>query len=602
MSERLLQVSDLLVTTLAGDPVLDHVSVSVGRGESIGLVGESGSGKTALAHAMLGFARPGLRLSGGSVRIAGEELLTKSETDLRALRGRKVSYVPQDPATSLNPSMRIGDQLREICHIHGRQTETEEIIPTVLGRVDLPSDRQFQRRFPHQLSGGQKQRVAIAIALACDPPLIVLDEPTTGLDVVTQAVILQEVRRIQRELDVSLVYVSHDLAAVAAVADRVIVMYAGSIVESAATDMLVARPRHPYSRGLVSSVPDHRRARRLRGIPGVAPAVDDHPVGCVFGPRCELFTDACAAEQPSLVALSSDHWVRCIRSQDTPPPTSEPRLAAPRIAADMKPILRVQELVADYRSRGIPFTAVDRVSFIAQPGECLALVGESGSGKTTIARCIVGLHQPSGGTIAFDSRRLQPSARRRSLEQRRRIQIVFQNPYESLNPKRTIRDAVSWPARALRGCSRQQAEQEVATLLDRVRLPAGLAQRYPGELSGGERQRVAIARALAARPDLLVCDEVTSALDVSVQAATLDLLRELQTELSLTMLFITHDLGVVASVADRVIVLERGSLQEEGDVLEILRAPAQPYTRRLVEAAPSLMATENDLPSPADVP
>ena len=588
MSAGLVSVEGLVVSTRGGAPVLDGVSLEIGRGESIGLVGESGSGKTTLAHALLGYARPGLVFRAGSVRVDGEQLVGRSEGELRSLRGRLISYVPQDPATALNPSIRIGKQIREICRVHGREQDADAIIPEVLERVELPTGRQFQRRFAHQLSGGQQQRVAIALALCCDPPVIVLDEPTTGLDVLTQSSILLEVRRLQRERDVSLVYVSHDLAVVAAVTDRIAVMYAGAIVELASTEEIVERPRHPYARGLVSSVPDHRQPRRLRGMPGVAPGVGDHPAGCRFAPRCELRIDACAQALPALELIAPDHLVRCLRPADTPPPAAEPRL--PGLPAERgTPLLRVDAVLAQYRTHGVLVTAVEGVSFETERGECLALVGESGSGKTTLARCIVGLHTPSSGGIVFDGERLADTAGRRSREQRRRIQIVFQNPYETLNPRQSIAETISWPIRALRGRSRAEAEAEVALLLSRVRLPALTAQRYPSELSGGERQRVAIARALAAHPDLLVCDEVTSALDVSVQAAALDLLRELQVELGLTMLFITHDLGVVASVADRVLVLEHGALQESGDVFQVLQSPQQPYTRRLIAAAPSLV-------------
>jgi peptide/nickel transport system ATP-binding protein len=586
-----LSVADLVVTTDAGLPVLDGVSITVQRGESLGLVGESGSGKTTLAHAILGFARPGLRLASGSVRVVGEELVGRRERELRALRGRRVSYVPQDPATALNPSIRIGRQIAEICRTHAPECDASALVPAALERVGLPSDPDFRGRFPHQLSGGQQQRVAIAMAFSCNPPLIVLDEPTTGLDVVTQARILEEVRRLQHELEVALVYVSHDLAAVASVTDRVAVMYAGGVVERAPTDVLTRRPRHPYTRGLVSSVPDHRTPRRLVGIPGVAAGVQDRAAGCSFAPRCELRIDACHATLPPMTTVTAGHDVRCLRWERTTSPSAEARIRAD-VEVRAAPLLAVSDLVAEHRTRGGVVIAADRVCFGVSAGECLALVGESGSGKTTIARCIVGLHERTSGEVRFDGAALAATARRRMREQRRRIQVVFQNPYESLNPRQSVLDAVSWPARALRGCSRREAETEVATLLERVRLPASTATRYPGELSGGERQRVAIARALAAHPDLLVCDEVTSALDVSVQAAALDLVRELQVELELAVLFITHDLGVVASIADRVLVLERGTVVEQGDVGVVLGTPAQPYTQRLIAAAPSISSPD----------
>jgi peptide/nickel transport system ATP-binding protein len=594
MTEPILAVEDLVVRARTGAMVLARVSAQLGAGESLGLVGESGSGKTTLAQALLGYARPGLQIVSGSVRVAGTEMVGRAEDAVRPLRGSLVSYVPQDPASALNPSVRVGDQIRELLRVHAKDRATFGSVGELLRRVELPPDRAFQRRYPHQLSGGQQQRVAIALALSCDPKLIVLDEPTTGLDVVTQGLILEEVLRLQRELTVTLVYVSHDLAAVATVAGRVAVMYAGHVLEQAPTSVVTTRPRHPYTRGLVSSVPDHHTPRELIGIPGVAPDMDNLPVGCPFQPRCDMRIEACATMLPALVDIAADHAVRCVRWQDTGLPDVIVRHVAPqeRLAS----LLAVDGLVATYRTHGELMTAVSDVTFSLGSGECLALVGESGSGKTTTARCVVGLHQPSAGSIRFDGQELAPLARKRPAEQRRRIQVVFQNPYESLNPRQSVASQVSWPARSLRGCSRVEARAEVTRLLERVRLPGRTAERYPGELSGGERQRVAIARALAAQPDLLVCDEITSALDVSVQAAVLDLLRELRMDLGLALLFITHDLGVVASVADEVLVLEHGKTVEIGSVQTVLRAPIADYTRRLIDAAPSLSQPAGDAP------
>jgi peptide/nickel transport system ATP-binding protein len=497
--------------------------------------------------------------------------------------------VPQDPSTALNPAIRVGNQVLEVLRAHDLEGEARQRIPAVLERVQLPSNRGFLRRFPHQLSGGQQQRLAIALALACDPPLVVLDEPTTGLDVVTQARILEEISRLQRESGVALVYVSHDLAVVSSIADRVAVMYAGRVVEEGPTKVLVTAPRHPYSAGLIASVPDHVEPRHLVGIPGVAVGVTDRPAGCAFAARCTLRIPACEEAMPKLVPAAESHLVRCIRWQLTQLPDVEERreeAAAGREA----PLLAVDALRAVHRTRQGTVVAAEDISFSLEAGACVALVGESGSGKTTIARCVVGLHPPAGGSIELEGAPLGSLARARTREQRRAVQIVFQNPYDSLNPRRSVEDQVAWPARSLRGLSAAEARTEVAAMLERVRLPAAIARRYPAELSGGERQRVAIARALAARPKLLVCDEVTSALDVSIQAAVLDLLAELRRDLRLAILFISHDLGVVASVADRVLVLELGLICEEGAVHQVLSAPQSAYTQRLVEAAPSITA------------
>ncbi len=587
MSAPVLTVTGLRVEADNGSLVVDGLSFDLAAGQALGLVGESGSGKTTVAQALLAYTRPGLRITSGSVQVAGEELLGRDERELRRRRGRLVSYVPQDPSTALNPSIRVGNHVHEILAAHALDDDTDERVTSVLGRVQLPTNRPFLRRFPHQLSGGQQQRLAIALALVCDPELVVLDEPTTGLDVVTQARILEEISRL-RGSNVALVYVSHDLAVVSSIADRIAVMYAGRIVEDGPTQEIVNAPRHPYSAGLIASVPDHVEPRHLVGIPGVAVGSADLLPGCAFATRCPLRIPACEEAVPELAQVGDRHFARCIRWESTLLPRIEPR--KDELPPAQRDVLSVEKLEAVHRTRHGTVVAAEGISFAVEEGACVALVGESGSGKTTIARCIVGLHAPASGTIAIDGKPLAPWAGQRSREQRRAIQIVFQNPYDSLNPRRSVEDAVSWPARSLLGLTARDARAAVAVMLERVRLPARIARRYPAELSGGERQRVAIARALAARPKVLVCDEVTSALDVSIQAAVLDLLAELRRELRLSLLFISHDLGVVASVADRVLVLELGLICEEGAVRSVLSSPQSPYTIRLVTAAPSIAA------------
>ena len=511
-----LYAERLTVELPGGRAAVDDVSIAVRPGEILGLVGESGSGKTTLALALLGYARPGCRIVAGSVEVAGTRLTGLSETETRRRRGRVVSYVPQDPASALNPSLRVGDAVGDVAEEHGGGSGRGRVLQA-LERVHLPRDPAFARRYPHELSGGQQQRVTIATALVCEPAAVVMDEPTTGLDVVTQARILEEVERLRSERRIAVVYVSHDLAVVASIADRVAVMYEGRIVEEGDAKQVIMRPRHEYTQRLVASIPQLLGGGRDAGATGPA-------------------------------------------------------------------ILSVEGLHASYGRVAV----VDDVSFEVASGACLAIVGESGSGKTTIARCVAGLHQPFSGAIRLDDERLAARARSRTRQQRRRLQIVFQNPYDSLNPRRRIRDEIARPARLLRGISAANAEAEVAGLLERVRLPSRLANRFPGELSGGERQRVAIARALAAGPELLVCDEITSALDVSVQAAVLELLQELRTELGLSLLFVSHDLAVVGAVADDVLVLEGGRVRETGSTAQVLSSPQDEYTRRLLEAAPSL--------------
>jgi peptide/nickel transport system ATP-binding protein len=582
----LLAVRDLTVELDSGQPVVSGVSMTLEAGQTLGLVGESGSGKTTVALALLGYARPGMRIVSGEVEIAGQRIALQDETAARAMRGRLVSHVPQDPNTNLNPSLRIGRAINDVVLEHRREQAGEETVHEALRRVHLPATRSFARRYPHQLSGGQKQRVLIASALVCEPPLIVFDEPTTGLDVVTQARILEEVERLHRERQIAMIYVSHDIAVVSQVANQVAVLYGGIVVEHGSTERVLSRPRHPYTRGLVSSVPDHTQPRRMRGIPGVAVGIDERPAGCPFAPRCEQRVERCTTELPPLEPLDGRD-VRCFEAQRTPPPALD-ELRSPPSTDTREALLSVEHLTAVHRDGRHTVVAASDVSFEVQRGAAVALVGESGSGKTTIARVIAGLHQPSGGRITLGGAELAARAQKRPRELRRRCQIIFQDPYESLNPRRRIVDEIARPARLLRGLSRAEARAEVAALLEQVRLPARLAEHYPGELSGGERQRVAIARALAAQPELLVCDEITSALDVSVQAAVVELLAELRSRLSLSLLFITHNLGVVAAIADYVLILDQGVLCEEGPVERVFSQPQSPRAIELLEAAPTL--------------
>jgi peptide/nickel transport system ATP-binding protein len=587
----LLDVRDLRVETEAGFAVVEDVSFQLRAGETLGIVGESGSGKTTVGLALLGYARPGVRLAGGVVRFHGENLVGLAPERLRQVRGRGVSYVPQNAGRALNPSMRIGRQIREVVEVHLGAGSADPAVTAALKQASLTSDAAFQRRYIHQLSGGQQQRLALAIALACHSEILVLDELTTGLDVVTQSKILAEIGRLGRETGVGVVFVSHDLAAVASVATEVAVMYGGRIVEKGPVDEVLGAPVHPYTSGLVSSVPHHTGRSRVVGIPGTAVGVVDRPRGCAFAPRCALRIDACDVAMPPVEEASPEHKVRCIRWIETPAISALDRSspAVPVDGSSQQSLLVVRGLGATYGRSHIAF-AVRDISFAIELGECLALVGESGSGKSTIARCIAGLHAPASGEIVFAGGTLEATARDRSRDVRRRIQIVFQNPYDSLNPSQTVLEAIARPLKLFGKGGAKQTRFEVMSLLDRVRLPARLAGAYPSELSGGERQRVAIARALAAEPDLLICDEVTSALDVSVQAAVLDLLGTLQNDLGLAMLFITHDLGVVASIADRVLVLEGGRALEEGTVERVLQRPDVDYTRRLIAAVPELPA------------
>jgi peptide/nickel transport system ATP-binding protein len=582
-----IDVENLCLALNTGEPVVQDVSFTVGAGEILGLVGESGSGKTTTALALLGYTRRGVHVRSGSIEVGGQSMTGRDQRSLRSVRGRVVSYVPQDPGGALNPSMRIGDSIMDVLRAHRSATASDESVQAALSRVELGTDPRFGHRYPHQLSGGQQQRVTIAMACVCEPPVAVLDEPTTGLDVLTQDRILTELSRLRDEDGMAMVYVSHDLAVVAKMADRIVVMYAGRVVENGPAADVIERPKHPYTKALVAAIPDFRHPRALQGIPGVSVGVGEWPDGCAFAPRCEHQQDRCCAGVPALEQANEAHHVRCVRWEELSLGERRPEGARiPAVAEHDDALLEVSGLTVQYRHGAR--AAVSDVSFGIPQGRCVALVGESGSGKTTVGRCIAGLHEPTSGSIVFDGQQLAGSARGRSLDQRRRIQIVFQNPFESLNPRHRVSSSIERPLRVLRRLNRADAEREVGELLERVRLPRRVANRFPIELSGGERQRVAIARALAAKPDLLVCDEVTSALDVSVQAAVLELLSELQRDLRLSMLFITHNLGVVACIGDSVLVMDQGTLRESGPCTQVLSTPTDDYTRRLLSAAPRL--------------
>jgi peptide/nickel transport system ATP-binding protein len=586
--EPAVEVRDLRVELArSGVDVVDEIVVDIRPGQVLGLVGESGSGKTTVGMALLGHVRRGGRFAGGVIRIDGRDLGSLSEGDLRRLRGGVVSYIPQDPGTSLNPALRIGTQLREMLDAHAPGTSSAERAARVreaLEEVALPSDDAFLRRYPHQLSGGQQQRVAIAMAFANRPRVIVCDEPTTGLDVTTQSRVLETVRDLCRSHQVAALYVSHDLAVVAELADHVAVMYAGRIVESGSREQLFAAPRHPYTRRLLRAVPDIAGKRTVVGIPGHAALPDSRPTGCYFHPRCEFAREDCRAAFPPVTDLGDGHTVRCYHVADAvrrPPPEGAGQ-AQQRVGAAVE--LAVHDLNARYGTRHTLFD----VALELHHNECLALVGESGSGKTTLARCVAGLHKDWTGEVRLRDTALPEAARKRSNDARKSIQYIFQNPYASLNPRRTVGQTIARQLELFGQSGRAEGDRRVAECLERVALSSSAANRFPDELSGGERQRVAIARALAAEPTILVCDEVTSALDVSVQAAIVELLGQLRGEMGLSLLFITHDLALIRTIADRVIVMTEGRIVEEGPVEQIFTAPNAPYTRQLLANTPSI--------------
>jgi peptide/nickel transport system ATP-binding protein len=589
VSAPVVDVSDLRVELLgSGVDIVDEIGLQIHSGEVLGLVGESGSGKTTVGMALLGHVRRGGTVGGGAVTVDGRDLSALGADELRRLRGGVVSYIPQDPGTALNPALRIGTQLAEVLEAHASEWSEDERgarVREALAEVALPTDDVFLRRYPHQLSGGQQQRVAIAMAFANRPKVIVCDEPTTGLDVTTQARVLETVRDLCRSHQVAALYVTHDLAVVAELADRVAVMYAGRIVESGPREAIFSAPRHPYTRRLLRAVPDIAGKRTVVGIPGRAALPGSRPEGCFFHPRCPFADDESRSAFPPVTDVGRGHTVRCFHHEEavrTPEPEGSGQLGPRKVGEEV--VLTVRDLDAHYGASHALF----RIDLEVHREECLALVGESGSGKTTLARSVSGLHGDYTGQVRLRDDPLPQAARRRSREARKEIQYIFQNPYASLNPRRTIGQTIGRQLQLFYPGSRADTGQRVAECLERVALSSSAASRFPDQLSGGERQRVAIARALAAQPSVLICDEVTSALDVSVQAAIIELLGELRREMGLSMLFITHDLALIRTIADRVAVMNKGRIVEEGSVDAILTAPTADYTRELLANTPSI--------------
>jgi peptide/nickel transport system ATP-binding protein len=583
--------------------ILHGVSFTVSRGEAFGLVGESGCGKSTVAYQLLAYRRDIGRIESGRIVFQGTDLQELDRPALDRLRGNRISLVPQNPTTALSPGMRVGRQVAEVLQFHGAFAGKEaERVADLFRLVGLPNPVTIGHRYPHQLSGGQQQRVCIAMALACEPDLVVLDEPTTGLDVTTQEQIVELLADLRKRLGMSMFYVTHDLGVLAQIADRVGVMYAGRMVEIAPVRELFARPQHPYTRGLIASMPQIEKTDRPAGIVlrGLLRR-DQLPAGCPFEPRCDYAEPKCASDVQRLEVVGEGHAVACQRWRDIARVKTSRGDATVEALREVRPepILSVEGVRLGYGASGKWFgiagppllDIVRDLSFTIRQGEVFALVGESGSGKSTVARAVSGLLAPKEGRITFEGQALPGLASDRSRELRRRIQYIFQNPDGSLNPRARIGTILARPIEMFFKAGRAVIGKRVASALEDVRLDASYATRFPDQLSGGERQRVAIARALVADSKLLLCDEILSGLDVSVQANILLLLQRLRREHNLSMLFISHDLAVVRSLADRVGVLFRGDLMEVGDVEDIFAPPFHPYTYELLMAVPSIHRT-----------
>jgi peptide/nickel transport system ATP-binding protein len=595
--------------------VLRSVSFEIGRGESYGLVGESGCGKSTAALAIVSYLPRNGRVSGGSIEIDGRDVVTHSTAELRQLRADAVGMVYQNPGTALNPSIRIGKQVAEVFTVRGASLKDAiERSRRALVKVQIADPDSVLQRYPHQLSGGMQQRVVIAMALAKDPALLILDEPTTGLDATVEAEVLDLVAQLQAEFHTAVLFISHNLGVIAKMCERVGVLYAGRLVEEGPVETVLHDPRHPYTVGLLRCIPrggvrkDHGR---LDTIPGFLPNIGEHPPGCVYADRCGLAQAICHTEEPPAIQITDSHTSRChFHEQAHALPREEAAdLDLPAVDREGPPLARLENLTKDFRQQGHLVHALAGVSAAIWPGETLGLVGESGSGKTTLARTLLGIVEPTEGIVELDGRQLPGKLAKRSHQDIRTLQIVFQNPDSALNRRHTVNRILRRALKKLAGLRGEAATARLQELMRSVRLADRYVSARPVQLSGGLKQRVAIARAFAGEPQLVVCDEPTSALDVSVQAAILNLLVELQAQRRVAYLFISHDLGVVRYLSDRIAVMYLGKLMELGPAEVVFAGPHHPYTEALLSAVPTIdgggrerIRLEGEIPSAANPP
>ena len=632
----LLEVRDLHVrfeTSRGTVRAVDGISYTVNRGEIVAIVGESGCGKSVSSLAIMRLLAKTGRVTQGSITFDGRDLLALSAEEMREIRGRDIAMIFQEPMTSLNPVLSIGEQVMEPLLIHMKMTPDQAKARAVelLSLVGITDGPRRLEQFPHQLSGGMRQRVMIAIGLACNPKLLIADEPTTALDVTIQAQILELMKDLSRRLGIALVIITHNLGIVARYADRVNVMYAARIVEQGSADHVFLEPAHPYAIGLMRSIPrlDVPRGIKLETIEGLPPDLRNPPQGCRFAPRCPYRIEACTQTDPALVTIAPDHASACIRAKEiiagalVPPQKTQDAGVAASAQNGSEPLLIVDHLKKYFtvKAAGAGFLssatatvkAVDDVSLYVEPGETLGLVGESGCGKTTVGRAVLKLDEATDGAIRFGGADITHASHADMRGVRRKIQVIFQDPYSSLNPRMTVGQIIGEPMRVYKLVDgKKQEHARVEELLTQVGLFPYMAERYPHELSGGQRQRVGIARALALEPTFIVCDEPVSALDVSIQGQIINLLEDLQARLGLSYLFIAHDLAVVRHISDRVAVMYLGRIVELADRDALYAAPQHPYTKALLDAAPvpdpkversrAPRALRGEIPSPLTPP
>jgi peptide/nickel transport system ATP-binding protein len=595
---------------------LRDVSFQIGSGESYGLVGESGSGKSTVALALTRYLPRNGRVSEGTIRINGIDPLSLGNAALRDLRAHTVSMVYQEPGRALNPSIKVGRQVAEVYEIAGlHHAGAMEQAEGMLRKVQISDPHRVMERYPHELSGGMAQRVVIAMALAAEPSLLILDEPTTALDATVEAEVLDLIAGLREEFATSVLFISHNLAVIAKMCDRVGVLYAGELIEEGPAREVFDQPRHPYTVGLLRCIPRRGQRKdhgRLDTIPGFLPAPGDVPPGCIFAPRCPIAEDQCRSAPPPAFPVGDGRTSRCYLHEQTEnlPRNTPVNQDVPAVRDTDRPVVRLERLSKTFGSRGEEVKALVGVDLSLELGETLGLVGESGSGKTTLARSLLGLISPDAGSVIdLDGEPLAPDARRRTRDQLKALQIVFQNPDSALNRRHSVRRLISAPLSRLAGLSGARLRERLTDLVRSVRMEDRQLSLRPSQLSGGLKQRVAIARAFAGGPRIVVCDEPTSALDVSVQAAILNLLVDLQAKEQVTYLFISHDLGLVRYLSDRIAVLYLGRIMEVGPAETVFAGPHHPYTEALLSAVPSLdgerperIRLQGEIPSAANPP